>query len=60
MIRIAPQIFKTHDGQRPITYGVWIDEVFACWARCFCSAMKAANQLTTTGRGDNKPDRDLR
>lgn len=45
MIRIAPQIFRTHNGLRLITHAVFYGETFICFSFCFCGAMKAANQI---------------
>jgi hypothetical protein len=39
-LTIRPQIFRTHDGTRLITHGVFDGEKFVCYAICFCSAMR--------------------
>lgn len=42
---IRPQIYRTHNGIRLISHGVFYGEHFICFSRCFCGAMKAAKFL---------------
>ena len=48
MITICLQIWRTHDGQRPITYALYFNQTFIGYSRCWCAANKAAEWLTLT------------
>lgn len=43
---VRPQIYRTSNGIRLITHGVFYGETFLCYASCFCLAMKASRLLS--------------
>jgi len=49
-MKITPQIWRTKNGERLITYAVYYNGVFAGYSRCLCAAMKAAQWLSITLR----------